>query len=165
MVRHCSQRENFAHLGVKALRGSATFNWYIFDFFKISQKYYFFILYTFLSMRVNFQNNLIFFLGKINKIKSYYKTLNSVFRKLWFSVFVTTYVWIKSEVNLNFNQLFFVILSILLGIEITLAKKITTKILFLYFGIFLFIFLFYFIFNSFSIMLLYFPYSKSYYTL
>ena len=54
------------------LRGSATFNWHIFYFFYIFQKCYFFILYTFLSKCVNFQGNLIFFLGKINKIKSYY---------------------------------------------------------------------------------------------
>ena len=36
------------------LRGSDTFNWYIFDFFDIFQKCYFFILYTFLSMCVHF---------------------------------------------------------------------------------------------------------------
>ena len=45
-----------------------TFNWYIFDFFDIFQKFYFFILYTFLSRSVNFQGNLIFFffLNKYN---------------------------------------------------------------------------------------------------
>ena len=55
-----------------SVKGSATFNWYISDFFDILQKLYSFILYTFLNMCVDFQANLIFFLEKINKIKSYY---------------------------------------------------------------------------------------------
>ena len=53
-------------------RGSAAFNWYNFDFSDIFQKFYFFILYTFLSMCANLQGSLIFFLGKRNEIKSYY---------------------------------------------------------------------------------------------
>ena len=51
---------------------SLKFNWYILDFFDIFQKCYFCILHTFLNMCVKFQGNLISFLGKINKIKSYY---------------------------------------------------------------------------------------------
>ena len=47
-----------------ALRGPATSNWYIFDFFDIFRKCYFYILYTFLSICVNFQGNLIFFSWK-----------------------------------------------------------------------------------------------------
>ena len=49
---------------VSMLSGSATFNWYVFDFFDIFQKYNFFISYTFLIMYVNFQGNLIFFTEK-----------------------------------------------------------------------------------------------------
>ena len=51
------------------------------------------------------------------------------FRKLWFSVFVATYVSIKSKVLdtglWDFYHLFFVILRIFLGMESTLVKKIT----------------------------------------
>ena len=57
----------------------------------------------------------------------------SIKASLRFSVFVATYVWIKSKVLdtglWNFYHLFFVILSIFLGIESTLAKRITTKFL------------------------------------
>ena len=45
---------------------------YVFDFFDIFQKCYFFILFTFLSMCANFQCNLIFLSWKKNKIKRYY---------------------------------------------------------------------------------------------
>ena len=44
----------------------------IFHFFDIFQKFYSFILYTFLSMSVNLQGNMVFFLGNINKINSSY---------------------------------------------------------------------------------------------
>ena len=91
-------------------------------------------------------------------------TLNSVFRKLWFSVFVATYIWIKSKVLVtglwNFYHLFFFILSIFLGMESTLAKKVTTKFYFLFFGIFLFILIFYFIFNFFFSHVTLFPIPK-----
>ena len=64
-------------------------------------------------------------------------------------MFVTTYVWIKSKVldigPWNFYHLFLVILSILLGIEGTLTKKITTKFFFYILGYFYLFF--YFIFN------------------
>ena len=57
-------------------------------------------------------------------------TFNSVIRKLWFFVFVATYVWIKSKVLdtglWQFYHLFFVVLSIFLGMKSTLAKKINT---------------------------------------
>ena len=43
------------------LRGFATFNWYILIFLHFP-KMLFFILYTFLSICINFKGNLIFFL-------------------------------------------------------------------------------------------------------
>ena len=99
---------------------------YIFDFFHIFQKFNFFILYTFLSMRANFQGNLIFFLEKVvccniclNKILS---------------------IWYRP---LKLLPLIFCYTINILAMESTLAKKITT-IFFLYFGIFLFTFSFYF---------------------
>ena len=56
----------------------------------------------------------IIFLYKIASQQDF--SLNSFFRKLWFSVFVATYFGIKSKVLdrglLNFYHLFFVILSI-----------------------------------------------------
>ena len=70
-------------------------------------------------------------------------TLNLVFRKLWFFVFVATYFWIKSKILdtclCNFYHLFYVTISIFLDMESTLAKKITTNFFKKYFGIFLFI--------------------------
>ena len=54
----------------RALRESSTFNWYIFLIFWHFRKIYFLIFYTLLSICVNFQWNLIFFLWLINKIKS-----------------------------------------------------------------------------------------------
>ena len=41
-------------------------------FLPFSKNFYFVILYTFQNICVNFKGNLIFSLGKINKIKSYY---------------------------------------------------------------------------------------------
>ena len=74
-------------------------------------------------------------------------TLNSVFRKLWFSVFIATNVWIKSKAgHWNFYHLFFFILSIFLSMESTLAIKMTTTFFFYILGYYLF---FYFIWNVF----------------
>ena len=58
-------------------------------------------------------------------------------------LFVATYVWIKSEVLdiglWNFYHLFFIILSIFMGMESTLAKKITTTIFyFIFWDIFIY---------------------------
>ena len=68
-----------------------------------------------------------------------------IFRKLWFSVFVAIYVWIKSKVLdtdlWNFYHFFFVILSIVLGMKSTLGKKITIKFFFIVWEIFIHFFI------------------------
>ena len=72
-------------------------------------------------------------------------TLNFVFLKFWFSVFIATNVWIKSKVLdtglWNFYHLFFVILSVLVDMKNTQAKKIIT----IFFKIFWDIFIYYLI--------------------
>ena len=75
-------------------------------------------------MCVNFHGNLIFLLGKINKIKSYYDLRITRFKQ-----------------KLAFNTKYFVYLFTNISeLESNLAKKTITTNFFLYFGIFLFIY-------------------------